>query len=1245
MLWLIAVHFAAACCAPPLVRRLGRRAFWALAAAPAAAAIWAAVHYRTVADGGELREHTEWIGSLGVSLALRCDALALEMVLIAGGIGALVMIYCAGYFADDEPRLGAFAGSLTAFAGAMLGLVLADDLIVLYVLWELTTVFSFLLIGHDPERRTNRRAALQALLVTTLGGLVMLVGFLMLGHAAGTFRISRLLADPPDSSALVAAGLVLVLAGALSKSAVWPFSFWLPGAMAAPTPVSAYLHAAAMVKAGVYLVARFAPAFADVTPWRAVVLLLGSVTMLLGGWRALRETDLKRLLAFGTVSQLGFLTLLAGDGTRDAELAGTAMILAHALFKASLFLVVGAIDHLTGTRDLERLSGLGRALPTLCAVACAAGLSMAGLPPLLGFAAKEAAVSALLHGDTAETWALAAVIAGSALTVAYTLRFLWGAFATKRNPAPPLRPVPVPAGTTTGALLLMPPLLCAFAGLLLGPAAPWLDPLLARHAETAPGGAAPFHLELWHGWGPALGLSALSWLLGAALHLARRPLAAAGDRLSQVDGDQVFARSLWGLERLSLQVTGSVQRGSLPVYLGTALVVLLGFETAQLLAGRPWATAGPVRWYDSVPQLVVAIGVAAVAVLCVLARQRMKAAVLAGVTGYGAGLLYVLHGAPDLALTQFAVETVSLTVFVLVLRRLPARFPDSSRTWRLRRGLQVVFSVAAGGLVAALLVFSLAARSGPAAGPQLLPATAHEGVRNVVATTLVDLRAWDTMGESAVLAAAAVGVTSLVYLRRRARVPVAQPVPGSEGPGGGRPPAPVVGPGAPPGSAAAESAAGSASMALDRDAGAQAPEPPGPAGRWDAWKQPVRLGTRPHGSPVAPRRTWLAASSTLAPEGRSVMFEVVARLVFHPILVLSLYLLFSAENLPGGGFTAGLVAGLALAVRYLAGGRLELAAAAPVDAGFLLGLGLLILTGTGLAGLWLGGNVLASGKVTGEIWLAGHFHAASPVLFDSGVYLLVLGVVLDVLRSLGSEIDRRMERDRARQAAEEEDQRERRAREGGGASGSDISGGGASGGGASPGGGPQDGGGPQGGGASPGGGRHGGGGPQDAGWQDGGAQGGAPQGEGRSSGGGTQGGTPQDGGAPQGSDGRQGGGASPGGASDGGGPQGGGGPEGDGPQDGGPQGGSPREGGGPQGRGPHGGTPPEGRGPQDGSPQDGRGPEGGSPRDGRGPEGGAPRDGGGPHGGAPHGGAPQDDSGPQGNHGPQGGRGPQGGGG
>ncbi|MFC7108202.1 proton-conducting transporter membrane subunit [Nonomuraea rubra] len=414
---LLILHAVAAACAPWLATRLGRASFAVLAVPPAAAFCytgWLATR------GLPVRESTPW--ALGMELSFRADALAVLMMSLVTGVGVLVLCYSARYFPEGDDGLGRYGGAMVAFAGSMLGLVTADDLLLLYVFWELTTVFSYLLIGYDPESRMSRQAAMKALTVTTSGGLAMLAGFVLLGQAAGTYQISQL--RPAD---LAPATVVLVLAGALSKSAIFPFSTWLPAAMAAPTPVSAYLHAAAMVKAGVYLLARLGPAFGDLALWRAVTVPLGVVTMLLGGWRALRETDLKRLLAYGTVGQLGFLVVLFGSGTEGAALAGAGMLLAHALFKAALFLVVGIVDHAAGTRDLRALSGLGRVMPWVCGVAVLAGASMAGLPPLVGFAGKEAALEALL--DT--PLALAGVVAGSALTAAYTLRFLWGAFARK----------------------------------------------------------------------------------------------------------------------------------------------------------------------------------------------------------------------------------------------------------------------------------------------------------------------------------------------------------------------------------------------------------------------------------------------------------------------------------------------------------------------------------------------------------------------------------------------------------------------------------------------------------------------------------------------------------------------------------------------------------------------------------------------------------------------------------------------
>lgn len=584
MIALIVSHFVLAACAGPLVHRLGRRAFVVLALPPAAATVWAFTRWNTAASGDADTWSWQWIPDYDVSLDLRLDALAELMVLLAAGVGALVLLYCASYFRDDTPQLGRFAGNLLAFAGAMLALVLADDLITLYVFWELTTVFSYLLIGHGSEHRHSRRSALQALVVTTLGGLAMLVGFLIIGQAAGTYRISTIVADPPEATLAVSIALVLVLCGALSKSAIWPFSMWLPNAMAAPTPVSAYLHAAAMVKAGVYLVARLSPAFADVPVWKPVILVLGGATMLLGGWRALRLNDLKLVLAYGTVSQLGFLILLAGTGNRNAALAAAAMILGHALFKAPLFLVTGIVDHATGTRDLRKLSGVGRSLPYVAGVAVLAAASMAALPPLLGFAAKEAAFEALLHGTAAERWALAVVVAGSALTTAYTLRFVWGAFA--RKPGVPDTPV-----HRVGWAFLAPPALLAVLGLVLGPGVGWTDRLLGAYADTYPAPADPYHLSLWHGLGTALLLSAVAWAAGTVLFLGRTTVTKVSRRIAWPTADSVFGHLLLGQERLALQVTGFIQRGSLSVYLATTLLVMVGGQLAVLLTDEPWQGA------------------------------------------------------------------------------------------------------------------------------------------------------------------------------------------------------------------------------------------------------------------------------------------------------------------------------------------------------------------------------------------------------------------------------------------------------------------------------------------------------------------------------------------------------------------------------------------------------------------------------------------------------------------------------
>ncbi len=972
VLQLLMIHAVAALLAPAIVGRFGRRAFLALAAAPAAAAVWAATQTSQVLAGNYPVQEVGWVPSLSLDLAFRLDVLAWLMVLVVGGVGALVLVYCAAYFSPSATALGRFAGVFVAFAGAMLGLVTTDNSLALYVFWELTTIFSFLLIGHYHERQVSRRAAMQAIIVTTFGGLAMLAGVIMLGEVdGGSYRISALIDSaaaghlgngaPP---ALVPVAVLLVLLGALSKSAQIPFHFWLPAAMAAPTPVSAYLHAAAMVKAGVYLVARFAPGFAGLPVWQWTVLTLGLGSMLLGGYRALRQHDLKLLLAFGTVSQLGLIIVLVGYGTAAVTLAGLAMLAAHALFKATLFLVVGIIDWSVGTRDLRELSGLARRTPVLAGAAALATASMAGIPPLAGYVAKEGALEALSHGGTSLDWAVFAVVAvGSALTVAYSLRFWWGAFGTKPG-------IEVPMTQRTSRLIMAAPVVLAVLSLVVGLTPGLSDKAYAPFAATLPG--PPGHLTLWGGFGPAFLATVAILAVGVAMFVARRGVERVQDAVWEVTGAKDHYRSLLrGLDNLAADVTAVTQRGSLPAYLSIILIAVVATAGgAGLVLGDTWPDR--LRLWDSPMQGTVALVIAVAALLVARARRRLKAVLLLGVSGYGVALLFELHGAPDLALTQVLVETVTLVVFVLVLRRLPAYFSNrplaASRWWRAILGAVVGITVAVLGVLAA------GARIHVPVSVDFPEEAYQFGYgKNIVNVTLVDIRAWDTMGEISVVVVAATGVASLIFLRARTgridrAARLAEARERHQVWGGGQP-----------------------------DPAARLRRPPGS----DTPAEGIRVPGR--------GRTWLTGGMTLAPQRRSVIFEIGTRLVFHTMLVFSVFLLFSGHNAPGGGFAGGLIAGIALIVRYLAGGRYELGEAAPVHPGVLLGSGLFLSAGWGLVSLLFGRTVLESTIVDLHLPIFGDVHLATALFFDIGVYLVVIGLVLDILRSLGAEVDRQGE--------------------------------------------------------------------------------------------------------------------------------------------------------------------------------------------------------------------------------------------
>lgn len=964
MLFLLGAFAVLPLALPWLVGRLGARAFFFAALVPIAAFVHALVVAPDVFAGRSPFETFPWIPQLGLDLSMRMDTLGWVMALIVTGVGALVMVYCRWYFDGKKDGVGQFSAVLLAFAGAMYGLVLTDDIVVLVMFWEITSVLSYLLIGFYHRRGASRRAALQALLVTTLGGLVMFVGVVLLVVHVGTTSMSEILETSGvwlgEGAPIVDAAIVMILVGALSKSAIFPFHFWLPGAMAAPTPVSAYLHAAAMVKAGIYLVARLAPTFALTDPWRPIVISLGIFTMLLGGIQALRESDLKRVLAFGTVSQLGMLTAVLGYGSRNTALAGLALLLGHALFKSALFLVVGVIDRQLSTRDIGELSGVGRQAPTLAAFSMIAVASMIGIIPTIGFVAKETTLASLLEYARGDAWALVALIGillGSVLTAAYGIRFLWGAFWTKKDAAGQPRPITKWPDPPIGFLAA--PVILAGLAIVGGIAAPALDTVFAGYADLAADPAHGGHIEhlaLWHGLEPALFLSLGTIAAGFLLFWLVR-VTNWHSRVLPFTAADAYNLVLRGIARAAVATTTFTQRGSLPVYVGTIFVVFVAAEGTALLAGGDWQIQ--LDGWQTTMQLVVAPIMILAGAVAVRARKRYTGVVLVSVTGLGMVLLFATSGAPDLALTQILVETVTLVAFSLVLRRIPARMGEHNASV-----LPVVRAVIAIAVGATMAMVALVATGARVADPisDRFPELAYElgHGRNVVNVALVDLRGWDTMGELSVLILAATGVASLVFVTHRAD----------------------------------NLSAGTASM---------------PTGVIRHRRPLVETtdGPRPRAaSPASTRQTWLIGGQRVRPENRSIVLEVIVRILFHTIIVVSIYLLFAGHNLPGGGFAGGLVAGMALVMRYVAGGRYELGAAAPTDAGRLLGAGMALAVATALVPVLFGAAPLTSAFFEADLPLVGHVEFVTSTLFDIGVYLVVIGLVLDVLRSLGAEVDR-----------------------------------------------------------------------------------------------------------------------------------------------------------------------------------------------------------------------------------------------
>ncbi|WP_421121724.1 hydrogen gas-evolving membrane-bound hydrogenase subunit E [Aquihabitans daechungensis] len=897
--------------------RLGRNAFVVAAVPTGAAAAWVALQVGALADSPPVTARVVWVRQLGLVLDLRLDGFAATMSLIITTVGVLVFVYARSYFARDAADLGRLAGLLTLFAGSMLGLVQADNLLFLYICWELTSVTSFLLIGNRHTEPRARAAALHALLVTSAGGLAMLGGFVVLAQQAGTYDLGRILSSPPSGTAVTVA-MALILVGALTKSAQYPFHAWLPGAMAAPTPVSAYLHSATMVTAGVFLVGRFAPAFAAVPVWRPMTITAGCCTLVFGGLRALRQHDLKLLLAFGTVSQLGLLMILFGAGTPATVTAGWDLLIVHAAFKAALFMIVGIIDHQTGTRDIRRMPPLQPGWGWVQVTAALALLSMAGVPLGAGFIAKELAYDALAEGGFAGSMlVLGIVVVGSMLTVAYAARFYWGAFVRPRRvDAPPASDrAPTPSPPVPSWSMLAPPAILAVAGVVLG-LAPWLlDSLVTATLRGFRFQAPAVHLELWHGFGLPLALSVVTLAGGALLFWADRwiaPVLALGSRVPS--GGDVYLAILRRVGTISSRVTRVVQNGSLPVYLGVIILTAAVLPAGALLSGWDWPGWPPLGPARDLPVVAVLLTAALGAAIV---RERFSAALLLGVAGYAMAGLFMLSGAPDLALTQVTVETLSTVVFVLVLRRLPERFERQSSP---RRRIGRVLIAAAVSIT--VFVFSLIS-----AGVRLTPPVSDEMVaravpdghgRNVVNVILVDFRGFDTLGEITVLAVASIGAVALARVGRRR---------------------------------AAE----------------QGEERP-----------------------------------TVSSQLRRLPFvDVSVRIVFQAVVLISVWLLFAGHNLPGGGFVGGLLAGSAITLRYISGGITEVRGRSRLRPWIVLGFGLVLAVGTALAPLLAGGPVLEASIATFDLPVIGPVKAGTTLVFDSGVYLVVLGMVLMAFEAFG----------------------------------------------------------------------------------------------------------------------------------------------------------------------------------------------------------------------------------------------------
>ncbi|WP_179178784.1 monovalent cation/H+ antiporter subunit A [Pseudomonas sivasensis] len=910
--------------------------------------IQVALLYPQIAHGGVIREEFMWLPSLGLNFVLRMDGFAWLFSMLVLGIGALVALYARYYMSPDDPVPRFFAFFL-AFMGAMLGLVISGNLIQIVFFWELTSLFSFLLIGYWHHRADARRGAYMALMVTGAGGLCLLAGVMLLGHIVGSYDLDLVLAagDQIRAHALYPVMLALVLIGALSKSAQFPFHFWLPHAMAAPTPVSAYLHSATMVKAGVFLLARLWPSLSGSEEWFWIVGGAGALTLLLGAYCAMFQNDLKGLLAYSTISHLGLITLLLGLNSPLAAVAAVFHILNHATFKASLFMAAGIIDHESGTRDIRKLSGLVRLIPFTATLAMVASASMAGVPLLNGFLSKEMFFAETVF-ISATQWVeialpMIATIAGT-FSVAYALRFTVDVFFGPPAKDLPHTPHEPPRWMRAPVELLV--FTCLLVGIF---PAQVVGSILAAAALPVVGGVLPkYSLAIWHGWNAPMIMSLVAMTGGVVLYLMLRKQLKLGrfkypPVISYFNGKRGFERSLVVMMRGVRKIEKRISTKRLQTQLFLLVIVaVIGAMIPMFNSGLSWGDR------PKIPGSIVFVTLWLLAIACALGAawqakyHRLAALTMVSVCGLMTCITFVWFSAPDLALTQLVVEVVTTVLILLGLRWLPRRIeevsplPSSLRKARIRRLRDFLLSTVVGGGMA-LLSYAMLTRQTPndISSFYLSRALPEGGGSNVVNVMLVDFRGFDTLGEITVLGAVALTVYALL---RRFR-------PSKE------------------------------SMQLPAQQRQLAPD----------------VAT----DLVNPRQ----ASDTAL--GFMMVPAVLVRLLLPIALVVSFYLFMRGHNQPGGGFVAGLVMSVAFILQYMVAGTQWVEAQMSLRPMRWMGFGLFSATLTGIGALFVGYPFLTTHTWHFSLPLLGDIHVASALFFDVGVYAMVVGSTLLMLTALG----------------------------------------------------------------------------------------------------------------------------------------------------------------------------------------------------------------------------------------------------